>query len=369
MPWYNDLRPKSDDKKIDYALIFPELKNSDRKRIIKDILDLRNDLDDKIPVKNSDTSLLLASWNIKEFGHLTERIPDSYFYIAEIINRFDLVAIQEVKSGLDDLNRIMKLLGSNWDYIITDITEGDSGNKERFAYIYDNRKVKSSGLSGELVLWDDLTKNSTVKQLKRSPAITGFMAGWKSFSLINIHLQPGNKDDDKEYRKEEVRLLMEAVKVKLKKKHFWNENLIMLGDTNLYKDNTDIVQLITDTDFREADNLKGKVTNVSESEIYDRIFLNVDQKYFHLIKDVNGHENGNVYKPFEVIYTEENRSNYHDYMLKHKDNPDTLTDDAAFKKYYNQFWKRNQISDHNPIWIEIKIDSSDEFLQEKLQEI
>ncbi|MCB0427457.1 MAG: hypothetical protein KDD16_09160, partial [Mangrovimonas sp.] len=132
MPWYNDLRPQSDDKKIDYALIFPNLNNAQRKRIIQDLLLLRQDLDLKIPEKNSDRSLLLASWNLKEFGHLTKRIPDSYFFIAEIINRFDLVAVQEIKSGLDDLNILMRLLGSNWSYTITDITEGDDGNSERF---------------------------------------------------------------------------------------------------------------------------------------------------------------------------------------------------------------------------------------------
>jgi endonuclease/exonuclease/phosphatase family metal-dependent hydrolase len=364
MPWYNDLRPVSDDGKIDYSLVFPKLKNTERKRIIKDILDLRIDLTNKVPEKNSDRSLLLASWNIKEFGHLKERIADSYFFIAEIINRFDIVAVQEVKSKLDDLFIIMRLLGKNWSYIITDITEGVDGNKERFAYVFDTRKVKPSGLSGEIVLWNDLTKNSIVKQLKRTPAITGFKAGWKSFSLINVHLQPKKEADD--IRKEEVRLLMEAIKEKLHKKHFWNENLILLGDTNLYKTDDDIVNLINNADFVEADGLNDKVTNVSETEVYDRIFLNVDQTYFHLEKDDNGKEIGDVYKPFDAVYTEAKRSLYHAYMLLHKDDPTTLVDDAAFKSYFHRYWKRNQISDHNLVWIEITIDSTDEFLTSKL---
>ena len=367
MPWYNDLRPISDDSKIDYALIFPNLKNAQRKRIIKDILELRAELDDKIPQKNADRSMLLASWNLKEFGHLDERIPDSYFFIAEIINRFDLVAIQEVKSKLDDLHIIMRLLGTNWSYTITDITEGTAGNKERFAYIFDTRKVKPSGLSGEIVLWDKLTANSNIKQLKRTPAITGFKSGWKAFSLINLHLQPGNNVKQKAYRKEEVNLLMEAIKAKTKKQHFWNDNLIMLGDTNLYKNNTDIVEIINNTNFREADGLTDKVTNVSETEVYDRIFLNVNDTYFHLEKDDTNNEKGDVYKPFDVIFTEDKRKHYHSLMLKHKDNPKTLKEDKDFKKYYNQFWKRNQISDHNPVWIEITIDSTEEFLNSKLK--
>ncbi|GAA4237377.1 hypothetical protein GCM10022291_24040 [Postechiella marina] len=364
MPWYNDLRPVSDDGKIDYSLVFPDLKNTERKRIIQDILDLREDLDLKVPEKNSDRSVLLASWNIKEFGHLNERLPDSYFFIAEIINRFDIVAIQEVKSKLDDLFIIMRLLGKNWSYIITDITEGHAGNKERFAYIFDTRKVNTSGLSGEIVLWDTLTQNSTVKQLKRTPAITGFTAGWKSFSLINVHFQPKKKAND--IRKEEVDLLMAAIKEKLKRKHFWNENLIMLGDTNLYKTDGDIVDVITKSNFFEAESLKGKVTNVSETEVYDRIFLNVNKKYFHLEKDENGKDIGNVFKPFESVYSEEKRHFYHDYMLAHKDDPSTLTSDAKFKSYYHQYWKRNQLSDHNLVWIEFTIDSTNAFLKSKL---
>jgi hypothetical protein len=54
-----------------------------------------------------------ASWNLKEFGHLKNRLPETYFYIAEILNRFDLVAVQEVNSTLTDLDIIMRLLGEN----------------------------------------------------------------------------------------------------------------------------------------------------------------------------------------------------------------------------------------------------------------
>lgn len=368
MPWYNDLRPVADENKVNYGLLFPTLKNRERKRIIENVLELRKTLDVQIPMKQNDKNLLLASWNIKEFGHIKERLPESYFYIAEIINRFDLVAIQEIKSTLDGLNLIMKLLGTNWGYLITDITEGTDGNKERFAYLYDKRKVKPSGLSGEIVLWDDLTKNSFVKQLKRSPAITGFQAGWKEFSVLNVHLHPGNRPDDRTHRHEEIRLLMEAIKEKDAKKHFWNDNLILLGDTNLYKNNEDSVNEILKTGFRESEGLEGKYTNVSNSEIYDRVFLRVNE-YFKLIRDENKKEKGGVFKLFDIVYTEEKRKAYHSYMLKHKDDPSNLIDDDDFNKYFHRTWKRNQISDHNPVWIEIEIDSSEDFLKNKLEEL
>jgi hypothetical protein len=56
-------------------------------------------------------------------------------------------------------------------------------------------------------------------------------------------------------------------------------------------------------------------------------------------------------------------------MLTHKDNPDTLENDLDFKKYFNRYWKRNQISDHLPVWLEIETDSSANFLKNKLIKI
>lgn len=368
MPWYNDLRPTTDNGKQNYSVLFPELTNTDRKRIIKNLLTLRSSLDNKIPQKKNDESLLLCSWNIKEFGHLNKRLPESYFYIAEIVNRYDLIAIQEIKSHLEDLEIIMKLLGSNWKYLITDITEGKKGNRERFAYIYDTRKVEPSGLAGEIVLWEKLTENSTIKQLKRTPAITGFKCGWKKFSIINIHLHPGNDVDDRVHRKKEIELLLKAVEHKIKKKRLWNDNLIILGDTNLHKNNTQAVDLFKQNGFVEVDSLSNISTNVSDTEIYDRIFLNVNE-YFKLKKNNNDSDVSGVLDVYDMVFREGDCKTYHEIMKEHKENPTTLVTDDDFLKYYNRYWKRNQISDHNPVWIEIEIDSSDDFLKEKLDKL
>ena len=102
MPNYNDLRPQDDFKKKDYALIFPEMKVGEKKRAIENLLELREGLRKEIVEKKADENLLVASWNIKEFGHTKQRLDESYIYIAEILSRFDLIAIQEVKSTLKD---------------------------------------------------------------------------------------------------------------------------------------------------------------------------------------------------------------------------------------------------------------------------
>ncbi|QIE60804.1 endonuclease/exonuclease/phosphatase family protein [Rasiella rasia] len=371
--WYNDLRPNQELNNMQYALTFymDELKMTEleKKRTLGNLIALKEGINQKIPDKIMDGNILLASWNIKEFGHLKERLSESYFYIAEIISAFDIVAVQEIKTSLFDLDIVMKLLGSNYSYIITDITEGTKGNKERFGYIFDSRRVRHSGLSGELVIPPELADdNSIIKQLKRTPSISGFESGWKKFSVIGLHLHPGNKSDDKSIRREELRLLLEVLQSKLDNKRLWNENLILLGDTNIYDNNLDIEELVRSFGFIENSGLKGKPTNTSKTESYDRIFLKVD-KYFKFYNDHDELDSGDVFDPFDYVFTEGMCSQYHDIMKVHKDDPTSLVDDATFLTYYNRYWKRNQISDHLPVWIEIEANSSISFLKSKMRKI
>ena len=107
------------------------------------LLRLRTRLKKALPERNVSKSILLATWNLREFGRnkmFGTRLAESLLYIAEIISHFDLIAIQEVNQDLADLQRLMKLLGSWWEYIVTDVTPGKSGNEERIAFIYDGRK-------------------------------------------------------------------------------------------------------------------------------------------------------------------------------------------------------------------------------------
>lgn len=370
MPWYNDLRPLTDENKQKYALLFPQMTKREKIRCIDKLLILRQGLQASIRPKITDKNILIASWNIKEFGHTTQRRPEAFFYIAEILNAFDLIAVQEVKSGLKDLQIIMRLLGNDWAYQINDITDGTDGNSERSAYIYNKKRVQLPGISGEITLWDTLTKNSTIKQLKRTPYITGFQSGWKRMMLVNVHLHPSAKPKDIAYRKEEVDLLVAALKHKVKKKQLWSENLIVVGDFNFYRatatnaKDQPAIDVFTQAKFRQIDALDGVDTNASKTEAYDRMFFHVNE-YFKIAADDSGDEVGGVFNPFNFVFTDADWSSYKSFMRKDYTGTKDMSVDANLKKYYANPWRKNQLSDHFPIWTEIIIDSSDSFLEEK----
>ena len=93
---------------------------------------LKTQLDEDIQSRVGEGSLRLATWNIMHFsdGGAYDRTTESLLYIAEIIDHFDLVAIQEVNHDLKKFELLMqRYLGGDWDYILTDA----SGNRERLA--------------------------------------------------------------------------------------------------------------------------------------------------------------------------------------------------------------------------------------------
>ena len=81
--------------------------DSDRKRTSDNLLRLRKDLRARLPVRTNHSTLLLATWNLRDFdsnkfGH-GPRLPESIHYIAEILSAFDLVAghVGSVSLGKD----------------------------------------------------------------------------------------------------------------------------------------------------------------------------------------------------------------------------------------------------------------------------
>ena len=154
--------------------------------------------------------LKIATWNLMHFGGAGgyNRSTESLQYIAEIIDHFDLVSIQEVKRDLKQLKSLLKhFLGDEWDYVVSDTTEGDAGNDERMAVLYRKERVRLSREAGEIVL--PPVKGETgverSRQLARTPYYLGFQAGWFKFKLCSVHIHYGAKGGkDRKLRVKEI---------------------------------------------------------------------------------------------------------------------------------------------------------------------
>ncbi len=131
--------------------------------VVEDIARLRRRIQRSgIPGKTSDRNLLIGTWNIRHFGEIhpewgenpgsPKRNYRALAYIAEIVRRLDVVAIQELKRDLSGIRILLDWLGPDWSLIMTDITAGAAGNAERLGFIFDRRRAQPSGLAGELVL-------------------------------------------------------------------------------------------------------------------------------------------------------------------------------------------------------------------------
>ena len=73
--------------------------------IAQRLLELRADLELQIRVRRRSNSLIIGSWNIRAFDDGRPRMDESFHYISEIIDNFDICAVQEVKSDLAPLRR------------------------------------------------------------------------------------------------------------------------------------------------------------------------------------------------------------------------------------------------------------------------
>ena len=356
MPFYNEILPES-----------PE-----GKRTLKNLLMLRTALQAEIPRKNTESNLLLATWNIREFGtsKYGGRTTEALYYIAEIINRFDVIAVQEVRKDLKTFNRLMKLLGSNYDYLFTDVTDGSGGNQERLCFIFDNRKVRFGGLSGELVLppleEKDPTTGQTVirpsKQLARTPFMVGFRAGWTNFVLTTVHILYGKDEAEDPNRLKEIEDLARSIVVKANSKTEWSENFVLLGDFNIFSRQDSTMSSIINAGFTvpaELQTLSG--TNVARNKFYDQVAFRVRPDRF----ETTG--NAGIFDYFRFVYRLEDEQVYVQEMGDAYNTTSDGTPREDKTAYYKNFWRTFKMSDHLPMWVEIRIDHSDAYLNTLLE--
>jgi endonuclease/exonuclease/phosphatase family metal-dependent hydrolase len=305
--------------------------------------------DEDIPERVRSSKLLLATWNIREFesGKYGPREREALYYIAEIIDHFDIVAVQEVRDDLSSLERVMDILGSWWSYLLTDVTEGRQGNLERMAFIFDTRKVRFGGLAGEVVV-PPVDKDTPASQYARTPFIVGFRTGWFKFTICTSHMYYGKSVPDDPQRIAEIRLLAKHLAKTVTKKQAWAKNMVVLGDFNIFSVEDETFTALTDAGFQIHPRLIEVGSNVAQSKHFDQIAFIVPD-----LKDRLEECNAGVFNFYKYVYRDDDAKEYG------KSVPKTATGKPG---KYND-WRTYQMSDHLPMWIELRVDFSPEYLK------
>ena len=252
---------------------------------VEDVVRLRRKLDGaNIPPRRTDHNFLLGTWNLRAFGrvhrHWTENAGSpkrnlrAIAGIAEIIRRFDVVAIQEVKRETEAIRMLVSdFLGPNWEMIVSDVTAGDAGNVERLAYVYDRRRVTPSGLVGEIVL-PPTPLGDPMQQFDRTPYLVGFQAASEKFALLTAHIRYGSVPQD---RIPELQGLAMYVAHEIRDRSRFQGaeevNLIVLGDFNIDKRvNNPLFDAFVSTGLWVPDALRNLTTTLGEqAKHYDQI--------------------------------------------------------------------------------------------------
>jgi endonuclease/exonuclease/phosphatase family metal-dependent hydrolase len=297
-------------------------------------------LDAVVPPRQLDANLLIATWNIRAFGDLTEKwhaaADDSprrdlraLAAIAEVVSRFDVVAVQEVRGNLRSLRHALKLLGPHWGLILTDVTRGAEGNDERLAFVFDTRRVRPSGLACELVLPEDAAGRAggtEVRQFARTPYAVSFLAGSSTFILVTLHVRYG---DTAASRIAELVGIADWMADWARREREWGHNLLALGDFNIDRRGDALYEAFTSTGLCPPDEL-----NSVPRTIFD------DARDRHFYDQVAWFTGSSGAPQLALRYT--GRAGSFDFV------PHLLS--AGTRQDLS--W---QISDHYPLWVEFDL--------------
>lgn len=84
-------------------------------------------------------SAVIGSFNIRKLGNVRKRNANTWAFLANICQQYDLIAIQEIMDDLTGLHKIMELLGPEFGMIVSDRTgafPGAAGLAERLGFIF-----------------------------------------------------------------------------------------------------------------------------------------------------------------------------------------------------------------------------------------
>jgi endonuclease/exonuclease/phosphatase family metal-dependent hydrolase len=258
------------------------------------------------PAARTKGTIRIASFNMQAYGPSKAEKPEVLEILARIIRRFDVVALQEIRSERPDvLQRLLEqinLAGGHYA-LLAGPRVGRTASKEQFVFVFDQATVEvDRGASYTVEDPDDL--------LHRPPFVGWFRVRGPApdqaftFTLVNTHLDPDEVPA-------EVQVL-DDVFFTVRDDGRGEDDVILLGDFNT--DDRHLHDLGRVSGVLAA--ISGRPTNTRQTQGYDNLI-------------------------FQLPATSEyaGRSGVFDFMREYN-----LTLDQAL-----------QISDHLPVWAEFSM--------------
>jgi hypothetical protein len=296
-----------------------------------------------IPPSQLDETLNLCTWNVRELGK-KPRTEAAIHYLAEILGRFDVVSLLELRDNLEDLKHIMDILGPYWRVVYSDYVADSKGNDERVAFLYDKRACTFTGLAAEPDpprVEDPVTHEvRPAVAWWRSPYMASFRAGDFDFVVLSAHVRWGKTVAG---RKMEVEMLGDWVAKRVEEKHVEDQDFILTGDFNIASVNDDIYKKLQGKGLvMPQATMRVPATNLKRDAHYDQILH--FPKYTKNVFTDHGGILDFAAGGWEALF------------------PKTEPEYARFTGDAYTF----QLSDHFPLWVQINTDVDGERLDQLL---
>lgn len=171
-------------------------------------------------------SILLGSFNIQMFGRAKMSRPEVVQILVDIVRRFDILAIQELRDSeegtISEFLRLINANGSHYDAVVSPrIRYGTGHHSEQLVYIYDTDQIE--------LLSQPYVAKDRHQVMFRPPYVAYFRyrsrypAEAFSFVLLNIHTSP-------QQTAEEFSALEDVFRTVYANHH--EDDFILLGDMN-----------------------------------------------------------------------------------------------------------------------------------------
>jgi len=218
------------------------------------------------PPATETDSISIASFNIQVFGQSKINDAESIKVIVDICRRFDIMAIQEVRSSdqslVPNFVQMLNAEGRQYDYLVGP-RQGRTTSKEQYVFVFDKQKIEVTNVG--FVVPDEADK------LHRPPVASRFTvrsSGPKpgfSFVLANVHTDPDETAT-------EIAALAKAFQF-IQANMPGEDDVIMLGDFN--EGESKYAELAQLPNMAWA--ISGTTTNTARTKAYDNLFFESDK--------------------------------------------------------------------------------------------